>query len=138
VMGDNVNLASRLEGTNKVYGSEILISEFTWREVQGFVYGRELDRVRVMGKTEPVAVYEVLGMKDEPLDAATAELIERFHAALVMYRERNFEAALEALLLLAEAYPDDKATRLYIARCRSFLEAAPAAEWDGVYEMRTK
>jgi adenylate cyclase len=138
VMGDHVNLASRLEGTNKVYGTEILVSEFTWREAESELIGREIDRVRVVGKEEPVSVYEIVATREAGADAATLDLLRRFELALGLYRARDFDAALDALLAITADFPDDPPTRVYIERCRAYLAKAPAPGWDGVYGVAVK
>lgn len=150
VMGDQVNLASRLEGANKLYGTRIMISEFTRSAVRDRIVTRELDRIRVKGREEPVRVYELLGTAGEAgapagdggaPDAVAPEALElsrRFEEALARYRDRDFDEARDAFLRLAGDYPDDGPARLYVERCRRYVEAPPPAEWDGVYTMKTK
>ncbi|HUH13859.1 MAG TPA: adenylate/guanylate cyclase domain-containing protein, partial [Longimicrobiales bacterium] len=138
VMGDNVNLASRLEGANKAYGTEILVSEMTWREVSEQVVGRELDRIRVKGKREAVGIWELVGLREEGIPPVTEALLRRFEEARVLYDARRFGDALAAFEALAADHPDDGPTRVYLGRCRTYLEQAPPAEWDGVFTMTTK
>ncbi len=141
VMGDQVNLASRLEGTNKLYGTTIMVSEFTWTDVKGEMLGRELDRIRVKGKEEPVTIHEILGARRET-SAEAAEgmnrLTEHFEAALGLYRDRRFEAALAAFEAILAEWPGDGPSELYIGRCREFISDPPPEGWDGVYTMTTK
>lgn len=138
VMGDNVNLASRLEGANKAYGSEILLSEFTWREVADQAVGRELDRIRVTGKREAVGIWELVGLRQEGVPPETQALLRRFAEARGLYDQRRFADALAAFEALAADHPDDGPTAVYLGRCRTYLEQAPPVEWDGVYTMTTK
>lgn len=137
-MGDHVNLASRMEGANKEYGTEILVTEFTWRAVEGHFIGREIDRVRVLGRGEPVGIYEVIAWKDEELDAATAALLAGFAEALALFRARHFAAALDAFESLAAKYPDDAPTAVWLDRCRRHAILPPPLDWDGVYQLASK
>jgi adenylate cyclase len=136
-MGDHVNLASRLEGANKEYGTQILISEFTWRAVQPHIVAREIDRVRVVGRSEPVGVYELLAMADAPGQTA-ATLVSGFAEALALCRERRFGEAQAAFAALAERFPDDGPIALYRERCQQHLRLPPPPEWDGVYQLASK
>ncbi len=138
VMGDNVNLASRLEGTNKVYGTGICISEMTFNAASPEVACRELDLIRVKGKTRPVRIYEVLGTIEQGIPAGKASLIERFEMALVMYRERAFGDALDYFENILQVDPEDGPSRIYRQRCRAYLENPPPEDWDGVFIMTTK
>jgi len=137
-MGDQVNLASRMEGANKEYGTEILVSEFTWREVQAHFVGREIDRVRVPGRHEPVAVYELIAVRGVTVDEGAAALVSGFAEALALCRARRFDDALAAFEALAERYPHDGPVAVYLERCRKNAVAPPPADWDGVYQLATK
>jgi adenylate cyclase len=138
VMGDHVNLASRLEGTNKLYGTDIMISEFTWNEVTHRLLCRELDRIRVKGKEEPVKIFEVVADREKGVRPELGALFDAFAAALGLYKEGRFAEALEAFEALAREYPEDGPTTLYVDRCREYLANPPPPEWDGVYTMTTK
>jgi adenylate cyclase len=138
VMGDHVNLASRLEGANKPYGTGIMVSEFTWQVVQEHLIGRELDRITVKGKERPVCVYEVIALRSEGVSPETAALLEGFAQALALYQSARFTEALAAFQAIAARHPDDGPTALYIGRCQEFLLHPPPAGWDGVYRMKTK
>ena len=137
-MGDQVNLASRMEGANKEYGTEILVSEFTWREVEAHFVAREIDRVRVPGRHEPVGVYELISVRGDAVDDDAAALISGFAEALALCRARDFGAALEAFETLAERYPEDGPTAVYLERCRKNAIAPPPLDWDGVYQLASK
>jgi adenylate cyclase len=138
VMGDHVNLASRLEGANKPYGTRIMVSEFTWQVVQKDLIGRELDRIAVKGKEQPVCVYEVIARRSEGVTPDTATLLEDFANALALYQAARFTDALSAFLKIAARHPADGPTALYVERCREFLHDPPPHAWDGVYRMKTK
>jgi adenylate cyclase len=137
VVGDAVNLASRLEGANKTYGTEILLGEATFEAAKEYVEARELDRVRVKGKTKPSRIYELLSMKGALPDRGR-HLREQFEEALTLYRERRFSDALGRFESLLKDNPGDVPTQLYVKRCREFLASPPAPTWDGVFEMTEK
>lgn len=129
-IGDAVNLASRLEGLNKYYGSHILVSEETWRQIpSGMFTFREVDRVRVKGKHQPVVIYELM--------VAKQELLARFEEGLERYRSKEFGAARQIFDALVQQY-DDGPSRLYSGRCADYLETPPPADWDGVYTAKSK
>jgi adenylate cyclase len=129
-IGDSVNLASRLEGLNKYYGSHILISEDTYKQVKNgaFIF-REVDRVRVKGKHLPIVMYELM--------IANLELLPRFEEGLEKYRSKQFDHAQQIFNQLVTDY-NDGPSRLYQARCAEYLETAPPADWDGVYTAKSK
>lgn len=137
-MGDHVNLASRLEGLNKAYGTEIVVSEFTWRAVQAHFVGREIDRVRVLGRDEAVAVHELLATREAGVDADTRALLDGFADALSLCRARRYGDALAAFQALAERHPADGPTAVHLERCREYLIHPPSDEWDGVHQLASK
>jgi adenylate cyclase len=136
-MGDHVNLASRLEGLNKMYGTHLLISESTREAVGDDFVCREVDRVRVKGKNVPVGVFEVLGRREDD-DGRRRALAEGFATALAAYRRQAWDEAIAALERLATAHPDDGPIGLYVERCRALRAAPPGADWDGVFVAKTK
>ena len=136
VMGDAVNLASRLQDLTKEYGVGILVSENIVRAVQDFVY-REVDKVRVKGKREGVAIFEPLGVQGEVRGDTLLE-IARFHDALAHFRERRWDEAEALLEALAAAAPEVKLYRLYRERIAQFRASPPAADWDGVFGFTTR
>ncbi len=135
VLGDNVNLASRVEALTRQYGVGLLVTEYTWASVnEGFV-GREIDRVRVKGKAQPVGVWEVLAEAGTPED--TAGLRSRlltWAQGLSAYRAQQWTEALAAFTSLE----NDPAAAVFDERCRHLEEHPPGAEWDGVWVMKTK
>jgi adenylate cyclase len=137
-MGDHVNLASRLEGVNTEYGTEILVSEFTWRQVEAHFVGREIDRVRVVGRAEAVAVYELVAVRGDGVDERTTALMDGFAQALALCRARRFDEAHAAFEVLNGRYPDDGPSAVYLERCRENVLAPPPADWDGVFQLATK
>jgi adenylate cyclase len=136
VIGDNVNLGSRLEGLNKLYGTEIMASESTVRAADDTLVTRELDMVRVKGKNLPVRIFEILGPAEDL--AQWAELVERFAVALGVYRQRQWEKAITAFRAVLELRPGDHPAELYIERCREMLATVPGTDWDGVTDIDVK
>lgn len=137
VMGDMVNLASRLEGVNKVYSTLLIISEVTYVEVKDSVDVRELDLITVKGKEQPVVIYEVLdqiGKTDPEVLAA----VEHFHTGLALYRALQLDEAIAALERALAIRPDDGPAKMYIDRCKHFLDQPPPDDWDGVWRMQDK
>jgi adenylate cyclase len=136
VLGDAVNLGSRLEGITKVYGVAFIVSETTAAEAPEFFY-RELDRVRVKGKAEPVTIYEPLGMKDQ-LPVKVIEDAKLFHNALRLFREQKWDAAGQVLQELLSVEPDTYLFKLYLQRIGVFRTNPPPEDWDGVVTFETK
>ena len=136
VMGDAVNLAARLEGITKVYGAAIVVGEATRQGAPEFLY-RELDRVRVKGKKEPVAIFEPVGRLDAADAALVAELRE-WDQALALVRARDWDRARTALEALASAHPQRGLYRLYLARTEHFRTHPLPDEWDGVTNFDAK
>ncbi len=135
VMGDTVNLGSRLEGLTKHYGVQMIVSEGTMRRTPGIAF-RELDLVRVKGKSEPVAIYEPLGLADG-LDEPARVAVARFAEILEHYRAQDWDAA-ERLLRLAAAREDELLYNTYLDRIELFRKDPPPPDWDGVFEHLSK
>ncbi len=129
-MGDGMNLAARLEGANKAYGSVIMIGPRTYELARDAIEVRELDRVRVAGKTEVVTVYELLALKGR-LSAHQRETVERYHEALALYRQARFTEAAAVLEARAKQDPEDGPTQALLERCRKY-EKTPPERFDGV------
>jgi len=125
VIGDNVNIASRLEGMNKVYGTRIMISEATRAGLDGRASSRELGSVRVKGKKQAIRVHELMDGKRSPW-------IDVFEEGLRFYREGRFDSARERFSRVLEIEPDDNPGRLYLEQCDRFLQTPPPKDWDGV------
>ena len=136
VMGDAVNLASRLEGLTKEYSVGILVSENIVNQAPHFVY-REVDKVRVKGRLEGIAIFEPVGSEGKVADDVIAE-IERFHRVLEHYRNRRWDEAEGQLNDLAAASPQEKLYKLYLERIAYFRANPPNADWDGVFVFTTK
>ncbi|MBI3069479.1 MAG: adenylate/guanylate cyclase domain-containing protein, partial [Betaproteobacteria bacterium] len=136
VMGDAVNLASRLEGITKQYGADIIVGEGTKDLVSDVVF-RELDRVRVKGKDEPVAIFEPLGFTGQ-VDKAKLDEMKLFHQALKFYRNQEWDMAELQLLNLQKMAPDCYLYKAYLERVAFFRSNPPGADWDGVFKFETK
>ncbi|HXZ95536.1 MAG TPA: adenylate/guanylate cyclase domain-containing protein [Burkholderiales bacterium] len=136
VMGDSVNLASRLEGLCKEYGADIILSEMTKNLVSGIVY-RELDQVKVKGKDEPVLIYEPLGIEGQVAPDALDEL-RLFQRVLRLYRARDWDLAELQLINLAKMAPATRLYKLFLERIKNFRVNPPHAGWDGVWVYETK
>ncbi|MFE8598743.1 CHASE2 domain-containing protein [Archangium violaceum] len=132
-MGDGMNLASRLEGANKSYGSLIMIGPRTYELARDHIEVRELDRVRVAGKTEAVTVYELLALKGE-LPAEKRWTVKRYHEALELYRQQHFAEAAGILAAQLSEDPEDGPTAVLLERCRKYQEHPPR-HFDGVVNL---
>ena len=137
VMGDTVNIASRLKGANKAYGTRILISEQTHLMVADSMETREIDMISVVGKDEPLRIYELIGEKGKT-DSTSSELRDVFHEGLAAYRRQNWEQALEHFGRCALLRPDDGPTATYRERVEALRQDPPAKDWDGVWYLTQK
>jgi adenylate cyclase len=138
VVGDSVNLASRLEGINRTYRTGILVSGRTYDLVRGTILGRELDMIAVKGRREPVRIYELLEERDAPQDPALEEFLARYDEGLGFYRARRWDEARAAFDAAARLRPDDHPTRLHLERTGLYILHPPPADWDGVFVMTAK
>ena len=134
VMGDAVNLAARLEGVNKVYGTSTLVSDRTVELCRGAFEFREIDRVRVVGRDTPVTIYEPLG-ESGTVDPGTQRLISTYSEALELFRGKRFGDAAEVFETIAET---DAASVAFLERCVDYLADPPDEHWDGVIDMTSK
>jgi adenylate cyclase len=138
VIGDGVNLASRLESACKEYSAQILISEFTHRKLKGTYRSREIDRVIVKGKTEPIGVYEVLEFHTEETFPNLSETVNQFRGGLAHYRKGDFDRAIRGFQEALALHPGDKLSQTYIQRCEYLQAHPPGEKWDGVWVMKSK
>lgn len=137
-IGDSVNLAARLEGVNKEYGTRLLMSEHTYRKVHDKVLSREMDLVVVMGKTEPVRIYELIALADEVQTDATKNFLEFYHSGLDAYKNRAWQSAIEHFNQALSIRRDDIVSNIYIQRSTMFIDTPPADDWNGVFIMTKK
>ncbi|MDQ1512049.1 MAG: adenylate cyclase, partial [Actinomycetota bacterium] len=137
MIGDGVNLASRLESACKQYSARILISEHTFARLKGVYRIREVDHVVVKGKTEPVAVYEVLDYHTSETFPNLMDAVNYFRDGIDKYRLGNWERAIDAFGETLRANPDDTLASTYIERCRVLAENPPA-DWNGIWVMTSK
>jgi len=136
VMGDAVNIASRLEGITKQYGADIIIGDGTRKLIAGFVL-RELDRVRVKGKDEPVTIYEPLGLEGQ-VEQAKQDEIKIWNQALRLYRQRDWDRAEVQLINLRKMAPDSELYGLFIERIAHYRAHPPGAGWDEAWTFESK
>jgi adenylate cyclase len=137
IIGDNVNLASRLEGLNKYFGTRLIVSENTYQAVKDAMLTRRLDWIRVKGKKKPVTIYEVLDERNGT-SAERLRLVERFEAGLEHYRLGKWREALEQFGDCLRDFPEDGPTRVFIDRCWALVQEPPEEAWEGVYVMKSK
>jgi adenylate cyclase len=137
VIGDVVNIASRLEGVNKAYGTEIIIDEATYRLAQNVIEVRELDRLTVAGKSEPLNVYELVCRAGERTPEL-AELHATFAAALAAYRAQDWKTAALRFAECLARKPDDGPSRVFQHRVQILVATPPAPDWDGVWRHTEK
>jgi adenylate cyclase len=136
VIGDNVNLASRLEGLNKYYGTAILISGATHKLLQDSFVLREVDRVRVKGKKAPVSIFELRG-HGQP-QGKDAELLQTFEAGLEAFRQGHWEAAEKYFSQCLQLSPDDGPAKLLLGRTQAMAQKPPPPDWDGTATLTEK
>ena len=136
VIGDAVNVASRLEGANKEYGTEIIIGEETRRLAGERIHARELDRLMVYGRAGGIAIYELLDVA-EP-GAAPPEWAALYERGLAAYRGRDFAGAANLFQKVLDARTSDQPARIALERCRGYLESPPGEDWDWTNAMKTK
>lgn len=134
VIGDGVNIASRIEGLTKHYGVKILVTESTRHNTNGIDY-REIDRVRVKGKLEPVVIYEPYRAEHE---TDFVQVAEKYHQALSAYQGCDWSTAIEGFGALNREYPGEKLYQVYLQRCEQLRLSPPQGEWDGVYTFKEK
>jgi len=135
-IGDNVNLASRLEGLNKYYGTSILISDATVKALENGFILRDMDLVRVKGKLQGVRIYSLLG-EGQP-DPELARFLALYHRALAIYRERHFAESVAAFAQALELRPGDETCQRYLTLAQKHHETPPPHDWEAVTVMEGK
>jgi class 3 adenylate cyclase len=137
IISNAVNLAARLEGVNKQYGTWILATDNTIKETAGWFLTRRLDQIRVVGINEPVRIYEIL----ETMEYSTHEMrqkIDLFHKSLELFESRQWNDAGKGFYKILKQYPDDGPSALYMNRCKQFLKNEPLPDWDGIFNILEK
>jgi len=137
VIGDSVNLGARLEGVNKVFGTEILISDDTYKAAKHKIEAREIDLITVKGKTRPVRAYELLSLKGK-LPKAKKDLIGEFDKGLRAYRNQDWSEAIECFNSALKIEPKDGPSKTYLDRCKKLRTEKLPKDWDGVFVLTTK
>jgi adenylate cyclase len=138
MIGDGVNLAARLESACKQYGAKILLSGFTQSRLKGVYRLREIDKVVVKGKTEPVSVWECLDYHDTESFPNLQDVLGNFDDGLRLFREQNWAKAKARFEKALSANPSDAASEMYIKRCAMLTESPPGPDWDGVWTLTDK
>ena len=137
MMGNSVNLAARLEGVNKQYGTWKLISNYTYGHASAKIFVRKLDPVRVVGINEPVQLYELIDEKSEVKDQIQ-ELVDIFHKGLEKFQKQDWKGAEDIFRKALKLSPDDGPAKTYIKRCSDFSKNPPPKNWDGVFNLTAK
>jgi adenylate cyclase len=138
VIGDGVNLSSRLESVTKEYGCDIILSEYTYNLCRDRIWVRELDRIQVKGKNQAVNIYELIGESDIPLNDSTKQFLDFYHTGRNAYINRDFSKALTYFGQAYQLRPSDRAVIAHLERSKNFLENPPPDYWDGVHTMTMK
>jgi adenylate cyclase len=136
IMGDAVNLGSRLEGLTKQYGVKMIVSESTLQAAPEFTY-RELDKVRVKGKHKPITIYEPLGVTED-ISSEQLQTLDLLNQGLYNYRQQHWSTAQNIFEQLAEQYPHDKLYSIYLERIAYYLKSPPENDWDGAFTHTSK
>jgi adenylate cyclase len=137
MMGDTVNTAARLEGVNKIYGIFTLVCENTFKKASQRVWGREIDSINVVGKAEPVTVYQVLGYSED-IDETMLKMTSLYADGLRLYRQQQWDDAIKKFDAALEISTDDGPSKEMRDRCVSYKLDPPAQDWNGSYSMKTK
>ncbi len=137
MMGDTVNTASRLEGVNKTYGTYTLISETTYKAAGNSIAVREIDSIKVLGKKEPVTIYQLLGYTQDMGDRIK-ETAARYHQGLSAYRNQSWDNAIKLFKETLAVSPDDGPSKTMLSRCYEFKVKPPGRDWNGAYDIKIK
>ncbi|MBC62439.1 MAG: adenylate/guanylate cyclase domain-containing protein [Zetaproteobacteria bacterium] len=138
VIGDNVNIASRLEALTKFFGTPLLITEYTRDLLKNDYCIREVDIIKVKGKKKSVKIYDICDHLYESQKEKFNEILTEHNKGLDLYRNRKWDKALEIYTNLSKKVPDDKLYPELISRCKFIIENPPDSDWDGVWNMREK
>jgi adenylate cyclase len=137
-MGDNVNLASRLEGVSRLYDTQILVSQATYDQAADEFWFRPVDLIAVKGKTAESTVYELVGRKGAGEMDSLAELCREFTQGVQAYYQRNWSAGADIFGRLHQKFPTDVPVKLYFHRCQKYLKEPPGPDWKGVTYLKYK
>ncbi|MEL6250157.1 MAG: adenylate/guanylate cyclase domain-containing protein, partial [Cyanobacteria bacterium J06627_15] len=138
VIGDGVNLSSRLEGITKQYGCDIVLSEHTYNLCKENIWVRELDSTRVKGKQKPVKIYELIDSRDRSLDKEILSFLDLYQSGREAYIAMAFDRAIQIFEQAQQLRPYDKAVQIHLDRAHAYQQTPPPADWDGVHTMTTK
>ena len=138
VMGNEVNLAARLESINKKYGTYLTISQSVLNKVRSKVVVRKLDVIRLKSNSQPVTIYELLGRGGKPLDDKAQKVLNIYNEGLDAYDRRHWETAVHLFASALQLNPNDGPSKVYLKRCRDLRNNPPAGNWDGVYTLSSK
>jgi adenylate cyclase len=138
VIGDSVNLSSRLEAVTKEYGCDIILSEFTYQMCSDRIWVRQLDKIRVKGKHQPVSIYQLIGDRSTPLNDNTQEFLYHYHTGRAAYLSRDFSQAIACFEAAKCIQPKDQAVDIHLERAFNYLQKPPPDSWDGIWTMLTK
>lgn len=135
VIGDGVNLSSRLEQLTKIYGCDIILSEMTYELCSDKIWVRELDKVRVKGKRKAVSIYELIDRRSQPISQEYQDFLDCYHAGRKAYLKRDFQQAIQYFQMAEKMRPNDRSIRLHLIRSQDYLEIPPPDSWDGIHTM---
>ena len=136
VIGDGVNLASRLQGTTKQYGVQVIVGAKTWKRLGNRIAGREIDRILVQGKLKPTRIFNPVGVP--PLDETQQRFLDQFNAGIAAFQDRRWQDALALFRETQAIDGDDRPSQIYIERCEKYMATPPPANWSGVTTMTVK
>ena len=137
IMGDSVNLAARLEGVNKQYGTWLCVSEDTMAEAGEGIEVRRLDRIRVVGKAQPIRIFELVDEKGQ-MDQRKADIVGLFEVALTKFESRAWDEADQAFRKVLDIDPEDGPSKTYLDRVTKYKQTPPPDNWDGVFNLTMK
>ncbi|MCL2931606.1 MAG: GAF domain-containing protein [Trichodesmium sp. MAG_R03] len=138
VIGDGVNLSSRLETITKQYGCDIILSEFTYQLCSDYIVVRELDKVRVKGKQKAVSIYELISINSQSIELEIEEFLELYIKGRQAYMNKKFSQAINYFELAQKIKPEDEAVAIHIQRSLDYIKTPPPNNWDGIHTMTTK